>query len=241
MENAQQPSLVNTEQAPPILPPKKNDKLKVLGLGFVIIFLLFVIGGGGYYLGTKKDTPIENPSNTTISITPQPTSLPSTKTEQLDLYGLSIELPTNWTLEEVNRRPEPTGPGDPVKGHGCADYEIKSAENYVTLSLKPICGFADGGADTLPLDAVVVKDLGDKEIVRIKKGTGYEYGISGEVEFTEKDNSKIMKKMYTRVLSYGENQDLIFIGTGLIYSGPEQEKDKYLDEADMIVSSLKLN
>lgn len=240
MEDAQQPSLANTDQAPPVLAPKKNNKLKVLGLGFIIILLLLVIGGGGYYLGTQKSIPTENLSNTNISTTPQPTSSPLIKTEQLDLYGLSIELPTNWTLEEVNRRPEPTGPGA-VHGHDCADYEIKSAENYVTLSLKPICGFADGGADTLPLDAVVVKDLGDKEIVRIKKGTGYEYGISSEVEFTEKDNSKIMKKLYTRVLSYGENQDLIFIENELIYSGPELEKDKYLSEADNVVSSLKLN
>ena len=96
-----------------------------------------------------------------VILTPADTSAWQTTT--LELFSLTLNLPPGWTAQETNRRPEPTDPGDPQRGHDCADYLLTSGDGQTIITLKPTCGFAEGGSGAWPDDTVVVTQLSDNK------------------------------------------------------------------------------
>ncbi len=173
-------------------------------------------------------------------------STSSSKTNYtIPLYNLALYLPQNWTITEVNRRPEPTNPGDPVNGHDCAEYTIANP-NQNSLSLKPTCGFDDGGASDQPSGAVTVKMLSkNSSIIRfptkennIGYGTGYkspELTISGTDQLYT-DKITIDK---SGVIGSGSG-NIMFITIRANYHGSADQAPAFFTETDKIVSSLKL-
>ena len=172
-----------------------------------------------------------------------PTSTPTSKvwkTESLDLYNISLSIPQDWSITEINRRPEPTGPADPIEGHDCADYRITSG-NDVLLTIKPKCGFASGGSNLWPDDTVIVKRLTPpKVIIRYwnEDLNAYSYSTGWDSEGT---GGVPEGKLHSSppIISYG-NENLTFLSVSLTYSGQPNNKNSNLNIADEIVSSLKL-
>jgi len=167
------------------------------------------------------------------------------KTYSIDLYDLQFQAPTGFTLKETNRRPEPSGPEVDKRGHDCVDYILSSTDKNLVMNFKPVCGFADGGAQLWPEDAVIVKEFEidyPKYIIRFFNSeiSGYEYSYaSGEVE---QGTPKERMYSFPPILSFekdGEESDLLFVYINASYNGSEKSKEKYLKIADNIVASLK--
>jgi len=157
---------------------------------------------------------------------------------QIDLYKIYITIPSNWTIKEINRRPEPANPFDPRTGHDCAEYQITSNDNKGVLNLKPSCGFIDGGPNEYPKDSFVVKNINQqKEIIRFfNSEIGaylYKLGFKQDGNFTG--------NMYNILsINYDQNENLIFFTEASFrFSGSEDKKNSYLKTADEIVSSLR--
>jgi hypothetical protein len=82
------------------------------------------------------------------------------RTVQIPLYHFQLSIPSDWSLFEVNRRPEPHNPGDPQTGHDCAEYLMTSSNGKTLLYLKPTCGYFESVAETWPPDAVIAQEMG---------------------------------------------------------------------------------
>ena len=106
------------------------------------------------------------------------TPVPESEWEQhyIDLYGLTIDLPHKWQIQEINRHPEPTGTGDPITGHDCAEYQISSFDNLTSILLRPSCGFSEGFPGVyLPGTVVINPNSDGNKICRYFSGGGYVY------------------------------------------------------------------
>lgn len=162
------------------------------------------------------------------------------KIQTIDLYKLQLSIPSNWTLQEINRRPEPTGPGNPVTGHDCAEYKITSSDNLATLSLKPICGFGDGGGDLWPKDSTIVKQIDSSNyIIRYFDSVKsvFKYVNGGDIEVMDA-NGKRTERMQNNILGIGKPNPVL-INAEFKYTGLENKKTQYLSETDNIISSLE--
>lgn len=218
--------------------PMASSKESVKIITFIILALVLI--GVSIFIGIQigKGQLLNNNTPITITTSPVPTpnvtnSWKSFKETSISLYGLQLSIPPTWTLKEVNRRPEPTGIADPKTGHDCAEYIIASNDDNAKLSLKPTCGFADGGADLWPDDAVIVKDLGsEKYIIRYFDSTKSVYVYA---HATNSANGKLQ----SRILSFGDNQDFVIIFTELLYTGTESQKNQNLETTDKIISSIR--
>jgi len=85
----------------------------------------------------------------------------------IPLYHIQLGIPSDWNVFEVNRRPEPHRPMDPIVGHDCADYLITSSDGQTIVDLRPTCGYFESIAETWPTDSVIVQDKGnDSWIIR---------------------------------------------------------------------------
>ena len=95
------------------------------------------------------------------SSTVMPTRFPGIDWLQhsIELYGLTLSLPGDWQIQEINHRPEPTNPYDPITGHDCADYQISSPDNLSVLTLQPTCGFSEGFPGEYPADTIIINPM----------------------------------------------------------------------------------
>jgi hypothetical protein len=247
-------SLPQTNQVPnqPIVEPKDNKLVKVLL--FVVGAVVFMgIGafGYGYFQNNKgvSTTPTTNlPTQTQPTQQVQPTTMPTStqlgwKPYKINLYGIDLNIPDSWVVQEVNRRPEPTSPGSPIKGHDCADYKVKNNDGSVVLSVLPTCGFADGGADSWPNDAAIVKDKGNNSwIIRYFDSTkiAYIYSDAGQATISDEQGTRLEKTHASPpIIAIKKGEDLIFMVLELKYTGNEANKAQQLQIVDTIVASIK--
>lgn len=225
-------------------------------LALAIVFLLwrdFVRVSETAKLNAEKyKAPSTSPAATPAVITsknyPQatPTDVSQWIKRTIELYSITLLLTPEWTITETNRRPEPTGPEQPVKGHDCANYVITGSNGYVSLALKPTCGFSDGGAELWPDDAVIVKtysgDTYPKYIIRFfdKETSLYRYASAGEATISDIERGTRTEKTYASppVIGLGAGQDLQFIAIELRFNGPEIERNSYLQMVDSVITSL---
>jgi hypothetical protein len=104
----------------------------------------------------------------TPTITPVSTPTDTWVEHKIDLSGAVISTPSDWLLQEVNRRPEINDDtfGPPV-GHDCANYEITSSDGLAVLHLRDSCRFSDPQVADFPPDGVIINpDAGEGRIVR---------------------------------------------------------------------------
>ncbi|HZM21863.1 MAG TPA: hypothetical protein VFC02_08970 [Anaerolineales bacterium] len=102
----------------------------------------------------------------TVTLTPMPTDTPVVDEwiwHNIDLYSLKLKLPTGWTVSEANRKPEPTGMGNPIIGHDCAEYRLASADNLSVLWFRPVCGFAEGFPGSYPPDTIIINPQSEND------------------------------------------------------------------------------
>lgn len=160
----------------------------------------------------------------------------------IELYNLKLALPAQWTLDEINRRPEPTRSFDPIMGHDCADYQIASSNRYVILKLHPSCGFANSTFKQWPKDTVVVKKLeDDRFVIRFfdPESLVYRYATGGEATLSDEKGTR-KEKMHGNIVNLGSRENPTFISIELRYLGPDSSRDQYLQLVDKVVQSLRL-
>jgi hypothetical protein len=179
------------------------------------------------------------------TIMPTPTDTPIVDEwtwHNIDLYALKISLPLGWTISEVNRRPEPTNPGDPITGHDCADYNISNSDGTLKVSLLPTCGFADGAGDSCPNDSVIVGKQNDTSvIIRYfnQDKSAYIYTSAGLATISDTQGTRSeMLCSNPPILSFGEGQNLRFIQTEFQYLRTGGNIDQILATIDEIVLSI---
>jgi len=179
------------------------------------------------------------------TIIPTPTDTPIVDKwtwHNINLYSLKLKLPLGWTISEVNRRPEPTNPGDPKTGHDCADYNISNLYGTMKVSLLPTCGFADGVGDSCPSDSVIVDKQSDTSVIvryyNQDKST-YTYTSAGLARIS--DNQGTRSEMLCSnppIISFGEGQNLRFVHIEFQYLGTDTNIDQILATTDEIVLSI---
>jgi hypothetical protein len=184
-------------------------------------------------------TPVVEPATAQLpSLTP--TTENGWEQHYIDLYGFTINLPHNWQIKEINRRAEPTGEGDPIEGHDCADYQISSYDGLSALFLRPICGFSDGVPGAYPPGTIVINpDSSDRKIGRYFNGAEYVYSKVYIYTYTDLTGDHIDMASYSPpVIVIGEGQDLTFLGSTFQYLRPKEDVTKALEIADKIILSI---
>lgn len=254
MEQVQQPNQVLP--VTPIQPPKPSVSIPMMIVMMVIISLLSSFGTYMFMSSQQprlqqltnqiSPTPLiptekpaqQNTSVPTVPITQVPTT--SWKNTTMSLYKMSLKIPTDWTIQESNRRPEPTGDADPKTGHDCSDYVIKNSDSTTIITIKPTCGFADGGGDLLPPNSIVIKNINkDTFLFRYPTTTinQYAYAHGGNVQTSDEKGTR--QEQYSgRILSYGEGNNLTFMNIFLNFTGPSTQLEKSLQIGDQIVTSV---
>lgn len=207
--------------------------------GYSVVLVLLIIGLviGVYLLG--KSLQLGNKIKVVSTPIPVVTEAPAEKfsfgdVKKIDLYSLQITLPQDWNIQEFNRRPEPEGAGK-VLGHDCAEYDVYSKDNLAHLYLKPVCGFADGGPQSLPSNYDQVGIIGndfDKIIIRYidKQSAIYKYGLGNRT-------TKTFGPLSITKNGIGDNGLIVFIE--LKNTATYSYMQTYFQAADRIVNSLK--
>lgn len=146
----------------------QNNKKFFLGIGiFFSIILLMIVSFFVYGRNLLKESSI-TPNNEQIMATPEP----DYKEVSLVLHNLSIMIPTEWSVTEVNKRPAN------LDHEECVDYLISDQAKNIALRIEPTCGFTDGGPDIWPENARIVSTINDETYLirhQIPDGT-YQYG-----------------------------------------------------------------
>lgn len=112
------------------------------------------------------------------------------KTVNMELYDLTVIIPSEWQIHEINRREEDKMFGAGI-GHDCADYMIVSPDGSQTLFLKMPCEMSDGGPGPCPPNMTTVEPVNDKAFIYRHQSQGvFYYSYAGYVEFTGVDGPK---------------------------------------------------
>lgn len=156
----------------------------------------------------------------------------------IDLYKIGLDLPEGWTIKEVNRRPEPTGPTDPKRGHDCAEYELTDEQKQGVLYIQPLCGYGDGGASEWPDNTVIIKEVNNlRAIIRFfdTNSSSYIYSIGYKPEAAN------VKGTTAHILSlnFDQSENSLVTFVSVKYVGPKNKETEYLTVTDKIVSSLQ--
>ena len=226
----------------PVVEKPAKPWLKIVLFSILGIVLAAGLVFAGYKFGQKQAQSGPKPTPTPVAVaTPTPQPSVDWKTHIIDLYNLEITLPSAWTIQEVNRRPEPTGAGEPVTGHDCADYTITSNEGFITLRLLPVCGYSDAGPSSWPADSVIVKELEKNNfIIRFfdPKKSVYKYVHGGQALVSDETGTH-EENYQSGIMSFGKEQSIVIMFVELSYLGPDLEKEKYLQITDEIATSIK--
>lgn len=142
------------------------------------VILLVVFGVGSYFLMKKPAASTQSSKSKTFNSFTNSQTVGSGngsdklgnpigddaawETRNIYLHGLQVDVPSSWTLNESNKRPEPAN-ANPKTGHDCADYVIFSNDDNALLYLKPACG-PNEKIDDPPKNTAVLKDYGDLHI-----------------------------------------------------------------------------
>jgi hypothetical protein len=168
-------------------------------------------------------------------------TLSETKPAPLALYGLQLDLPAGWSIEEINRRAEPAGPADPKYGHDCADYIIQNQARNALMLIQPECGFLDGGSDVWPEDGVQLVGENAKSIVRFLDSESgmYKYTQGWITQLTEGNNVQEMRTVSSPpILSIQDGDAITFLQVGFQTSLTGDELQAVLLQADQIILSI---
>jgi len=165
--------------------------------------------------------------------------------ETIDLYGFSLDLPSGWKIEEINRHPEPLDdPYTPRMGHDCAEYLIVNTDQSAQLFLSPVCGYIDGAGEDCPSDTVQLELRGEKGVVvrSFDAGQGrYIYSEARQATLISSAGEMTKLQCYRPAVLVFETPDATtFVQADLEYSGKGEAAAAVLETADRIVLSLRM-
>jgi len=158
----------------------------------------------------------------------------------IDLYSLKLKLPPGWTINEVNRKPEPTEVGSAITGHDCAEYQITSADNFSVLFLRPVCGFAEGFPDSCPSDSIVISRQQEKfDVGRYFADGKFVYANSYVLSYSDlSGDHEDMVCTFPPVVSFTKSEGFVTAGIDFQYLGNETNIDQILTDVNEIILSI---
>ena len=227
--------------------PSAKSKLPLI-LGGVL--LLFLVGGGVYYLGARNSKPnaqyTTQVPTTTQSTPTQTTTMPTTPIKDTtwqnasfqvkketavsgnETISISMQIPSDWNMQTVSKTPNSN---NMIKN--CADYVITSNDKVTTLTISPICIGWSAVYKTWPSDTVIIKDEGkvgnDNHETAIVRYSGLHANT-----FIYSEGFKAQNQVQdAAIIYYGNN----FIPTNISVNATNIAPDT--KTTDQIISSIK--
>lgn len=163
--------------------------------------------------------------------------------QRIDLYGIILRIPEDWTVIEENRRPAPAGA---VTAHECADYLVRNFAGTVRLSLRPQCARLETALDPAVEDAVVILERQPQEFIIRFYDDGrslYAYTNATMVNIggATQEPGQASLQANPPVISIGSGKDLLLLQIDLSINSLTLDTQTALDLADQIVSSLDVD
>lgn len=248
-ETPAQPEPISTILSKPI------NKLPLIISG---VLLLFLVGGGAYYLGTQKSSTPNQVANNTSNIQNQqllpiqqetnfsPTPKEVTwRTESVQLMketavsgseniSLAIQFPTDWTLERVHKV---SNPDNLITN--CADYVLTSADAAAKLTISPVCDGWSAAYSNWPKSAVTIKE---EKNVGNDGHTAYTVryldSATNQYKYVEGEKGASDKIMDSILIRYNESTES-FLPTQIMLDYSGTETATLLATTDKIITSLK--
>ncbi|MFZ5905298.1 MAG: restriction endonuclease [Chloroflexota bacterium] len=137
--------------------------------------------------------PTSQPLPTNFIMPTSPAQVPvEWQDNYVDLYAVVIKIPVDWTISEINRRPEPQTNFDPKQGHDCADYLITNQEETAKLFIRPTCGFGEGIGRPWPLNTVIIDQRDSTFFLRYfdEERNAYFYSTGGYVTISDSNGTR---------------------------------------------------
>jgi len=223
---------------------------------FLILFVLFAILGCNL-VGSATMTPnpeVEALVGTLIAetatnehATPPELTLETLfwKDQTIELYGFSLEIPDSWTIQEINRRPEPSDdPMAPKIGHDCAEYIISNTDRTQNLYLSPVCGYTDGSGEDCPADTVLLETRGDTGVIVRYYDAAFSRFIYSEARFatliSDQGESKKMLCFRPAVMVFEKEEFTSFVNVEYGHVGSDADIEDALEIVDRIVRSMEM-
>jgi hypothetical protein len=152
------------------------------------------------------------------------------------MYGLNLELPMGWTIQETNRRPEPSGIESLAMGHDCADYVVTNPEGSARLAIYPSCEASSRTPVVCPTDAVsIVRSEANDVVIRyfdtVRGAYLYMQALTGT---PSPDGQEVLFCYKKPALAI----DGVFVQIEFQYVGIEADKESMLKLIDQIVLSI---
>jgi len=232
---------------------EQNRKFLVFAgaLGVVILLSIACMAVYGFYVIPRQAAQRNNQQATLVAqnlkvnqaLTARANAPTSTTTPApffqytIDMYGLNLELPMGWIIQEANRRPEPPGIESLAMGHDCADYIVTNPEGSARLTIYPPCEASEGMPIVCPSDMVSIADSGtDKVIGRYFDDGRGAYIYTQAFTGTSSPNGQDALSCYDNpILAI----DGAFIRIEFQYVGIDAGKEAMLKLIDQIVLSIK--
>jgi hypothetical protein len=161
--------------------------------------------------------------------------------QDIELYSLRLNLPPGWSISETNRRPEPTGEFDPVKGHDCAEYLVTSPDGLSILTLRPTCGASEGMPSAMPPDTVIINPDSNDWIGRYSTAGKYMYTKAEILSYEDLTGMHQENAcFYPPAVIIKKGDVFLAIGVDLQYQGNPDQLTQALETADAIVESITI-
>lgn len=233
------------------------NKIKNIVAQYFVISLVLIVVLGCSFVSSATSTPdpeVESLVETILTetatvvqgITPEVNLEDPHWVEQIiDLYGFLVELPDGWTIQEVNRRPEPSDdPMAPQVGHDCAEYIISNSEGTEKLYLYPVCGYTDGAGEDCPADTVLLATRGETGVIVRYYDSSQSRYIFSEARFatliSSEGESKRMLCFRPAVMVYEKEESTTFVNVEYENLGSDADIEAALEIVDRIVISVEM-
>lgn len=201
----------------------KTNMIMIIMLAFILCLLILILAFiivRDFLPAETKILPITIPSTMpyptytffpifTLVPTITPTLRPQWVWFILPLYNWNVEMPSDWTVALMNRRPEPTDPmlmGSSPLGHDCVDYQLISPDRLRFIDITMPCGWGEGIGGLCPDDTTFIQAVGnDSYLIRRPSGRGFIYEISSPGTYEDTSGT------HTAFFLHGSNGSGIFI------------------------------
>jgi len=230
---------------------KRNNLVISVGL---LVVILFSLGCGLATPNAPAPTPnVESLVMALLALTTTVEDVPPTVTpdvprwdeREIELYGFSLELPLEWVIQEINRRPEPSDDlMAPQIGHDCAEYIISNPDGTELLYLNPVCGYTDGSGEDCPVDTVLLETRGETGVIVRYYNSSQSRHIFSEARFatliSSQGESKKMLCFRPAVMVFETEAATIFVNVEYEYLGSDGDIEAALETVDRIVISIEM-
>lgn len=152
--------------------------------------------------------------------------------------NVAVNLLEGWSYKRNVRTIEDrNNPGSQIE---CSEYVLNDEDNFIELIVTPFCGFGDTDIPRSLLEQDEVLFPIDEQVSLMRSVVGppievaYQYGVVMKTDYGQLVNESF------HIDETGMSTSGLNVSARLRYSGPESEQEKFLQQADQIISSLRI-